>query len=261
MFFRTIGSSSSGNSTLVYDENTIILIDAGVSMRRIKQALCECGINIGDISAILITHDHSDHISGLKMLLKYYDIPIMAPCLVAGGIEAAIPECLGKISEIPVGEDIMIGTVTVRAFSTPHDTQQSVGYKLTSCGRSFAIATDMGHVSAEVLSALIGVNACILEANHDITMLKAGPYPYYLKQRILSDRGHLSNKLCASLAARLYETGTGKIVLGHLSRENNTPELALSAVTEKLTQCGASIGDDIAVYIAPKYEAGPALEV
>ena len=261
MFFSTIASSSSGNCTLVYENNTYILVDAGISMKRILAALAERNIELSDVAAIFITHEHSDHISGLKMLLKYYDIPVMAPKGVACGVENCICECCGKISEIPVGEEILIGDITVKAFHTPHDTGESVGYKFTANGRSFAIATDMGHISAEVLTELIGVNACVIEANHDLTMLKTGPYPYHLKQRILSDRGHLSNKLCASLAGRLFETGTRKIVLGHLSKENNTPDLALSSVTDKLAQCGATVGKDVEVYIAPKNECGPVLEV
>lgn len=261
MFFSTIASSSSGNCTLVYENNTYILVDAGISMKRIAAALSERQVAVSDIAAIFITHEHSDHIAGLRMLLKYYDIPVMAPGVVARGVQNSICECCGKVSEIPVGEEILIGDITVKAFHTPHDTDESVGYKFTSNGRSFAIATDMGHISAEVLTELIGVNACVIEANHDLTMLKTGPYPYHLKQRILSDHGHLSNKLCASLAGRLYETGTRKIVLGHLSKENNTPELALSTVTEKLIQCGASVGKDIEVTIAPKCECGPVFEV
>lgn len=229
----TFASGSTGNCALVSCESGHILIDAGISMKRIKSNLALSGLTVGDVSGILITHEHSDHISGLAMLIKYYDIPVYAPRTVASHLHysiAGIDECLHII---PVGEAFELGGMIVTAFSTPHDTEQSVGYRIErDC--VFAIATDMGHVTDEVAASLRGADAVIIEANHDVDMLMGGPYPYYLKRRILSPNGHLSNSDCAGLAAYLADSGTRYIVLGHLSRENNTPALAYQTVRDAL---------------------------
>ena len=261
MRFCTIASSSSGNCTLVSEGSTNILIDAGISARRISTSLKELGICCSDISAVFITHEHSDHICGLKTMEKQFGIPVMAPEFVAKGIAGAIPEIECYIQTIPVGEELRIGELSLHAFRTPHDTDESVGYKITDGAKSFAIATDMGHVTEEVLRELIGVDAAVLEANHDAEMLKKGPYPYHLKKRILSDRGHLSNRLCGLLAGRLFEHGAKNIILAHLSKENNTPELAYNTVAEQMAKSGAVPGVNVGLYVAPKTEHGPIIEV
>ena len=257
----TLASSSSGNCTLVREGATNILIDAGISMRRITCSVRELGLEPSMLTAVLVTHEHNDHICGLATMVKNYNIPVYAPRLVAENAQGVIPALCGRISTIPVGEDFIIGGLEVRAFHTPHDTQESVGYKIRSGNRTFALATDMGLVSEEVLTELIGVNAAVLEANHDITMLKNGPYPYALKKRILSDRGHMSNRLCSRLAGRLFENGAEKLILGHLSSENNTPELAYETVKQGLEACGGSPGVNVELYVAPRAETGPVLEV
>lgn len=257
----TLASSSSGNCTFVREGDTSILIDAGISMRRITCAIRELGLEPSMLTAVLVTHEHNDHICGLSTMAKNYDIPVYAPKLVAENVEGAVPALQGRVSTIPVGENFVLGGLEVRAFHTPHDTPESVGYKIISGERSFALATDMGHVTEEVLTELIGVKAAVLEANHDITMLKNGPYPYALKKRILSDRGHMSNRLCSRLAGRLFENGAEKLILGHLSRDNNTPELAYETVRQELEACGASLGENMELYVAPKAEMGPVLEV
>ena len=196
-------------------------------MRRVVNALAQAGHTMGDIGGVLITHEHSDHISGLKMLVKHHHLPVFAPGTVAARLLGAVPELAGSVNIIPVNQRFEIGSLAVTAFPTPHDTDQSVGYRVSG-GAVFALATDMGVVTEQVEAALTGADAVLIESNHDEDMLRYGPYPVYLKRRILSERGHLSNESCAALAARLAGSGTKKIILGHLSRENNRPELALA---------------------------------
>lgn len=219
-------SGSGGNCLLLSDGSTHVLVDAGISMRRIEASLREAGIAMSDITGVLITHEHSDHISGLKMLLKHHHVPVYAPHTVANRMRGMLPDIDGSLNIIDVGSVFELGSLRVRAFHTPHDTDESVGYRFSGTG-SFAIATDMGHVTDEVLEGLMGAETVLIESNHDIDMLSYGPYPVYLKRRILSDHGHLSNKDCAVLARHLAENGTMRIILGHLSKENNTPETAL----------------------------------
>lgn len=237
-------SGSSGNCSLLSSGRSNILIDAGISARRIISFLAKQQLTMDDIGGVLITHEHSDHVSGLKTLLKNHDFRLYAPRTVAHRLEGAIPEAMGRISHIPVGESFRIDELSVRAFHTPHDTDESVGYRL-ECGGVFALATDLGHVTEEVEAALCGADAVLLESNHDVDMLRYGSYPVYLKRRILSERGHLSNADCAALAARLAAKGTKKIILGHLSRENNSPAKAMAEARLALE------GSDAELYCAP----------
>jgi len=244
MNIRVFASGSGGNCMLLSEDDTHILIDAGISMSRVKSSLRAAGLEIQDIGGVLITHEHSDHVSGLKMLLKYYDVPLYAPHTVAARLCGMLPAAEEQMHVIPTGTDFMIGSLSVRAFHTPHDTDESVGYRVR--GRSvFALATDMGHVTDEVWDGLCGADTVLIESNHDLEMLYNGPYPAQLKRRILSERGHLSNADCAGLARRLSESGTRTVILGHLSKENNTPALAL-AETER-----ALAGLDTEVCCAP----------
>ena len=261
MHICTLASSSSGNCTLVSAGDTHILIDAGISMRRIEKELNKNGLSCRDISGILVTHEHTDHICGVKMMQKHYKTPLIMPETVARDVEELVPETVGNIARVPVGEGFDFGDLHIKCFHTPHDTPESVGYKITDGHRTFALATDLGHISAEVLRELDRGRTAILEANHDIEMLKCGPYPYYLKKRIASDSGHLSNKMCGKLAERLYTEGTGKIILAHLSRKNNTPELAYRSATDALGQSGGEPGKNVELYVAPCDCCGPVIEV
>ena len=248
MKVRIFASGSSGNCMSLSSGGTHILIDAGISMRRIESSLRGAGLELKDISGVLITHEHSDHISGLKMLIKYYGIPVYAPHTVANRLRGMLPDIDSCPNIISVGEPFGLGSLLVRAFHTPHDTDESVGYRVEG-GGCFAMATDMGHVTEEVLEALTGADTVLIEANHDVDMLSYGAYPVYLKRRILSNRGHLSNENCAKLALYLCQHGTRQIVLGHLSKENNRPELALSAVRTQLSglpvelHCAPALGE------------------
>ena len=246
MRFLTLYSGSGGNSAYIKSGETEILIDAGKSARRLCTALCEIGTSIENIDAIFITHDHADHTSALEMLMKKHKIPIHMTERSAEIFESERFSALREniVTHPPLFE-VKIGDVCVRSFLTSHDSRMSVGYRmdiegggtgdLSSDGSnsdsviSLGLATDLGYVTNEVHDALIGCRAVILEANHDIDMLTCGPYPRFLKERILSKRGHLSNEDSALLAADLAANGTTDFLLAHLSAENNTPFHALDA--------------------------------
>lgn len=243
----TFASGSRGNCTLVSAGGYNFLIDAGISMRRICSNLALCSLKPTDISAIFITHQHSDHISGLSMLTKHYAIPVYAPRSTAHHLYVSMscPEELLNI--LPVGETLSFGKISVSSFPTSHDTEESAGYRFDGAG-CFAFATDTGTVTEQVFSGLCGADAVVIESNHDIDMLRYGDYPYYLKQRILSPKGHLSNTDCGELAKALADSGTRYFILGHLSRENNTPSKAFSAVRKALED------REVQLYVAPEAE-------
>lgn len=219
-------------------------------MRRIKASLAVLGHTIDELNGIFITHDHSDHISAIKMLLKYFNIPVYATKDTYSGIVRRFPEACGRIEIINAGETLNFGEMEILPFSTPHDAAGSVGYKISANGRSFALVTDLGFCSTNVLSAVQGAHTVVLEANHDVNMLMNGPYPYYLRERILSKYGHLSNLDSGRFALALAEKGTQRIILAHLSEKNNTPELAWTEVSRALT------GMDVALTVAPAKEMG-----
>lgn len=246
----TFASGSRGNCALVSSRGTHLLIDAGISMKRIKASLADAGLTPADISGVLVTHNHTDHISGLAMMAKHHKIPIYAPRTVANHISwstSGVEDCL---KPIPVGSAVGIGDVEITAFHTPHDTPESVGYRIESGDASFGFCTDIGHITDEVMSALMGVDAAVIEANHDEQMLRYGPYPFHVKRRILSDVGHLSNECCGALAASLAGGGAQYITLGHLSAENNNPNLAIEAVHQALERSERRAR----VYVAPAAE-------
>lgn len=233
MRLHIFASGSSGNCLLLSSGGSRLLIDVGISMRRMEAGLREAGMDWNDISGVLITHEHSDHISGLTTLARRHALPIYAPHTVANRLRGMLPALEPCLRIIRVGEAFPLGGFQVTAFHTPHDTDESVGYRVEG-GGCFAMATDLGHVTDEVRDALTGADTVLIEANHDEDMLIRGPYPVYLKRRILSDRGHLSNENCGKLARYLCQRGTRQVVLGHLSKENNRPDIALAAVREHL---------------------------
>ncbi len=254
--FCTLASGSGGNSVLLSCGRTHILIDAGISMRRIASSLRGMGLTPSDISAVLVTHEHSDHISGLPTLTRYYQIPVYAPQKTASALLESQPSLGGVLNAFEAGGCFEIGGAAIHSFRTPHDTPESVGYRIHDGNRSFAVLTDLGYVPDCVYEAVRGSDAVILEANHDIGLLESGPYPAFLKKRILGDRGHLSNEVSGYLARRLIENGTRQIVLAHLSKENNLPELAYSTVDRLISSSGAVAGSDFALSVAPRDVAG-----
>ena len=233
-------SGSSGNAFAICAPSGTILIDAGKNAKHLNAALAEGGVDATRIGAILLTHEHSDHVSALGVWIKKHPMPIHLPV-------ACLPRFAGETSvephlcpHPPIWTQEICG-MTVTSFPTPHDSRGSVGYRIeipTEQGVfRLGYATDLGYVSAEVEEGLSGCDAVILESNHDPEMLQYGSYPYELKRRIASRRGHLSNPDSACLASRLCAAGTRYLLLAHLSRENNTPDTAFDA-------CLSAVGDD-----------------
>ena len=240
----TFASGSTGNCCLVSDGGVNVLIDAGISARRIVQGLGVLGLAPQDVCGVLITHEHSDHISGLPVLVKRTGMRIFAPSDLGEVLKRVKPELSESIDYIPPDGGLCVGDVRITAFPTPHDASASFGYRIEG-SEVFAFATDTGHISDELLEGLQGADTVVIEANHDKVMLKNGPYPPLLKQRVLSKHGHLSNDDCAKLACLLADSGTRQIILGHLSQQNNTPEAAETAVSEALS------GRNVKIYTAP----------
>ena len=228
-------SGSSGNSYYIGSRSAGVLIDAGPSCRRMEGILGLCGIEMSAVKAILVTHEHSDHIGGIRVLAKKHDLPVYA---TPGTLDAMAPQ-VGNVELIDISGGAELAGMEVRPFPVSHDCAQPVGYRIhTGDGRNFCLATDLGYLSEEVKAALTGCDAVVLESNHDVEMLRMGPYPPPLKRRILSSQGHLSNGACAGILPWLLQSGVRRFVLAHLSRENNSPQLAEAASVAALTQAG-----------------------
>ncbi len=244
-------SGSSGNCVYVKYGDEEILIDAGVSFKRICLALEHIGTSINNIKAVLVTHEHTDHVSGLGVLSRHTDIPIYINERSASYFEMPLDELYSGHAVVRnPNERIIFDGFEANVFATPHDSVGSVGYHFTFADKTrFALATDLGHLTDEITSYLLGCDKVVLESNHDIKMLKEGPYPFPLKKRILSDNGHLSNDACAEFVPKLVESGTKKIVLSHLSAENNTPGLAYETSALSLAEAGFT-PDDVKLTVA-----------
>jgi phosphoribosyl 1,2-cyclic phosphodiesterase len=239
---------------------THILIDAGISCKRICEALRELDIQPSDIDAVVLTHAHTDHVSGLRTLSRSFFPRIYASELTLSAIEGSVSPNT-KLCAIEPGEAFAVRELEMSSFRTSHDSPGSVGYTVTYGGRKLVLATDLGIVTQEVADAARGATLAIVEANHDLTMLKYGYYPPTLKRRILSDVGHLSNTACGAFALDLVKSGTENLILAHLSRENNTPELALRDVQAALTNGGAKVGTDVKLSVAPHFTLGERVAV
>ena len=237
----TLYSGSSGNCIYLKTPDAELLIDAGVSARAVEKALREVDSSLASITAIFVTHEHSDHTRGLEVISKKHHIPThMTEPSARALITDPRASLLGDLYLHPLLFTVQYGATTVRSFATSHDSAAAVGYTVEYAPtdgevEKFGIATDLGHIDDSVLDALCGADAAVIEANHDVQMLLSGPYPYPLKLRILSENGHLSNESSAVLAKSLAETGTHSFVLAHLSKENNYPPTAEAAVRAALT--------------------------
>ena len=242
----TLYSGSGGNSTFIRVADTAILIDAGKNAKRLCMALKEIGSDIDEIRAIFVTHDHADHTSALEVLSKKHNIPIHITEESARVFDRIAPAPIHQrlIRHTPV-YSVEIGGITVSSFVTPHDSMMSVGYRVEFLDgeekRALGVATDIGYVTDGIKEGLLGCEAVVLESNHDVHMLQCGPYPDVLKKRILSRRGHLSNKDSAYLSSYLAEHGTRAFLLAHLSEENNEPSLALEETERAICDCGVCI--------------------
>lgn len=245
----TLFSSSKGNSVFVRAGNTQLLIDIGRSRKAICEALISVGSSIENIDAIFITHAHSDHTCGLAAIAAKHNIPIHTNRKTA---DQLLCKCVEE--RLTVHTDrytVEIGDVTVHSFVTPHDSMGSVGYVVDYAGSyRFGICTDTGCISREMAEELIHCDGVLIEANYDEDMLQKGPYPFYLKQRIAANTGHLSNSKAAELCCILARAGVKKIMLGHISPENNLPELALKSCCKALFEKGYN---DIDITVADRY--------
>ena len=244
-------SSSSGNCTYIGTKNGAILIDAGVSFKRLKEAIDASGGSLEKIKAIAVTHEHSDHIMGLKPLLNKTGAELIA--------SAKTLEALVDMDKIPSGIKVTaaeegaqeISGIILSRVATSHDCEGSSGYKFAlPDGKIFTLCTDLGIVTDEVRKFLKGSDLVLIESNHDIEMLKKGPYPNHLKIRIMSDKGHISNAACSAELKALLQGGTERFILGHLSRNNNTPLIARSCAEAALIDMGAQNGVDYILSVA-----------
>jgi len=250
-------SSSKGNSIYVGNDKSGILVDAGKSAKQIELALSENDINLKSVKAIFITHEHGDHVQGVKVFASRYNIKVFS----SKGTFNALKEkgiLNGKFPiEIIDENGTEISDMYVRPFKTPHDCNESVGYIInTNDNKKAVIATDIGYVSDDIKNAMVGADAAVIESNHDIRMLQNGAYPYYLKKRILSDRGHLSNEACANVLPFFIKKGTTKFILAHLSQENNIPELAFETAICNLKSHSMKHNVDFQLHVAPVQNRG-----
>lgn len=250
-------SGSSGNCTYIEADKTALLLDAGMSMKRIFAEIDRIGKDINNIKAIFVTHEHSDHIRGLGPVARRLGIPIFA----TNNTWRAMYRGIGVIDEkniMPVefGKTIEIGSITVNAFSIPHDAAQPCGYSFSGGGKRITVATDIGEMHEDIFNVMSGSDGVLLESNHDIGMLMNGCYPYYLKQRIRGKNGHLSNDDASEVVAKLVSTGTKTLLLGHLSAENNRPEIALASSCEAIEKTGVRVGEDVKIEVLERGKAG-----
>lgn len=239
-----LASGSSGNSIFISNGKIRLLIDAGLSGKKITDRLKSCNINGEDIDAILVTHEHQDHVKGVGILSRRYDLPIYANELTWEGAFS----CLGKIEDNNIkifNKDFMVGSLGIEPFSISHDARDPVGYIIHAGDKKIGIATDMGYVSKAIKEKLTGLDFLIIESNHDLEMLMAGSYPPYLKKRIRSKHGHLSNDATAALLPEIVNSNYPSILLAHLSKDNNIPDLAYITIKNNLEDKGLIIGEDL----------------
>ena len=253
--FAPLFSGSSGNAIYVGTDKTNLLIDAGVSGARVIAALKEIGVNPLDLDGILVTHEHDDHVKGVGILARKLHCPIYATEGTWAGMESKIGKLsVNHQSVIETERSFYIGDIEILPFATPHDALESCGYSFSVGSARFSLATDIGCIRDGWMKAIAGSDSVLLEANYDPDMLTAGPYPFSLKKRILGKKGHLSNDDAGIAAAQLVQAGARQIILGHLSKENNFPELAQKTVELILRQNGIDPENDIDLRVALRDE-------
>lgn len=252
----TLASGSSGNCLLLSAGETHLLVDAGISCRRICRSLRDLGVDPSALSGVLVTHEHTDHIAGLATLTKQFRLPVYASpgtgrhlCYRIAALEDVLHTCAP-------GGAFTVGGLAVETFPTLHDGAEPMGYAVSDGSRKAAVVTDLGVVTEAVLAGVAGADLLVVESNHDVDWVKSGPYPYSLKRRILGDHGHLSNEAGAALACTAVRAGARTVILAHLSAENNTPARARNAVALALSAMGADPDRDLRLSVAPRAEPG-----
>lgn len=254
MQLYSIASGSSGNCIYVGSDTTHLLVDTGISKKRTEEGLNEIGISLQDMDGILITHEHSDHICGLGVISRKYHIPIYATERTIAAMKAC--PSLGSLDDdlfctIRADESFMIKDIKCNPMHTSHDAADPVAYRFKSGNKQIAIATDLGTYNDYTVECLKGMDAILIEANHDVHMLQVGPYPYPLKRRILGERGHLSNELSGQLLSSILHDKLQAVMLGHLSKENNLPELAYETVRLEINMADNPYkADDFPIHVA-----------
>lgn len=263
----SIASGSSGNCIYIGSDESNILIDTGISMKKINEGLKEIGLTGADIDAIFVTHEHSDHIGGLGVFMRKYKTPVYS----AGGTIQEIKNYknIGKIPPEVVFHTVepdlpfQFRDLTVDPMSVSHDAASPLAYRMNAHkGGSAAVVTDLGYYHNGLVDRLQGLDAMLLESNHDLRMLEVGPYPYYLKRRIAGDHGHLSNEACGRLLDEILHQNVKQVLLGHLSKENNMPPLALETVKTELEMSNSCWrGDQFSILPAPRDQASDVIYV
>ncbi len=252
--FCTLFSGSSGNSTYIGTDKEGILVDIGKNAKQTTMSLAELGLSPECVKAVFITHEHSDHIAGLRVFCNKHKIPVYATLGTLQALEDA-GHLKGDFPVFQITDYADIGDLHIQCFNTFHDSADSCGYTIEfSNGVKTAVATDLGVVTDEALEALLGSKTLLLESNHDINMLQTGPYPYYLKRRILSENGHLCNDDAAKTVLKLVENGAEHIMLGHLSSENNHPDLAFQTTKSVMDSAGVLLDRDYTLTVASRHE-------
>lgn len=252
----SIASGSSGNCIYVGSESTHLLVDTGISKKRIEEGLRSLEIKGEELDGILVTHEHADHIQGLGVFSRKYEIPIFATPGTIRGIRdykslGKMPE--GLYREVYADSEFMIGDIAVHPFAISHDANEPSGYRFEQGEKRVAVATDLGKYDEYTVENLKNLNAVLLESNHDLHMLEVGPYPYYLKQRVMGERGHLSNELSGRLLCDILHGDLQNVMLGHLSKENNYAELAYETVKLEVTLGDNPYrGDEIPISVAKR---------
>ncbi len=261
----SIASGSSGNCIYTGSESTHLLVDAGISAKKVEEGLQKLQVEGKDLQGLLITHEHSDHINGLGVICRKFGIPIYATKGTISAIKRV--SSLGVIDDslfraVREDEKFILKDITVNPMKISHDAAQPVAYRFQYGSKRMAVATDLGTYNEYTVESLRGMDALLLEANHDINMLQVGPYPYALKQRILGNKGHLSNELSGKLLSRLLHDDLKTVFLGHLSKENNLAELAYETVRLEISMADNPYKpDDFPIYVAGRSEVSQLVEI
>lgn len=263
--FCSFASGSSGNCYLVKSDRTALLVDVGITGKRVMAALADIGLPADRLNGILITHEHIDHVRSLRMISKKAE---NAGVYASGGTFAEVGDRVARenMRRVRGGEEFFIGDILVRTFSLSHDAAEPLGYSFVQDGRQLTVVTDTGCITEEIFDQIKTADLLVLEANHEVNILRMGNYPYMLKRRILSDTGHLSNEaagecLCRMFSCRESAANAPKVLLAHLSRENNTPQQAYLTVRNVLFEEDIYIDKDLRLEVIERDSAGPLMEV
>jgi phosphoribosyl 1,2-cyclic phosphodiesterase len=247
--FSVLCSGSTGNSIFVETDDAKVLIDAGVSGKQIAAALDEVGVSASDLDALLVTHEHSDHVRSVGVMARKYNLPVYTTAGTWEGMEKYVGEIAPELQHTFTAEDsLSFGSLKIEPFPISHDAREPVGFNFYAGETKLSLATDLGYVPDRVKRAIGGADAYIFESNHDVEMLRVGPHPWNVKKRILGDKGHLSNEMAGDALTEVLSGDSKDVYLAHLSPDNNMPEIAEITVRGILTQNGFNVGSDVVLH-------------